>query len=74
MCIYAFVMRFATRSSTKQPPFSPKLSIEALYGIFAQVEGQNISGRRKDTMKQFPSSIFGYKRIGKRKDVKYPWC
>jgi len=58
-------------TSTKQPPFSPKLSIEALYGIFAQVEGQNISGRRKDTMKQFPSSIFGYKRIGKRKDVKY---
>ncbi|GER71382.1 hypothetical protein BpJC7_26850 [Weizmannia acidilactici] len=58
-------------TSTKQPPFSPKLSIESLYGIFAQVEGQNISSRRKDTMKQFPSSIFGYKRIGKRKDVKY---
>jgi site-specific DNA recombinase len=31
-------------TSTKQPPFSPKLSIESLYGIFSQVEGQNISG------------------------------
>src|SRR5690606_27277578 len=51
-------------TSTKQPPFSPKLLIEALYGIFAQVESQNISGRKKDTMKH-PSFIFGYKRTEK---------
>jgi site-specific DNA recombinase len=38
---------------------------------FFQVEGQNISCRRTDTMKQFPSAIFGYLRVGKRKDVKY---
>ncbi|WP_017436266.1 recombinase family protein [Saccharococcus caldoxylosilyticus] len=58
-------------TSTKQPPFSEKLSIEALYGIFAQTEGQNISSRRSDTQKQYPSSIFGFQRVGKRKDVRF---
>jgi site-specific DNA recombinase len=57
--------------STKQPPFSKKLSIEALYGIFAQAEGQSIIGRRGDTNKQYPSKIFGFKKIGKKKDTKY---
>ncbi|AIF45159.1 recombinase family protein [Virgibacillus sp. SK37] len=58
-------------TSTKQPAFSKKLAIEALYGIFAQSEGQNITNRKTDTQKQFPSSIFGYKREGKKKNVKY---
>ncbi|MEK4750437.1 recombinase family protein [Niallia sp. FSL W8-0177] len=58
-------------TSTKQPPFSKKLSIEALYGIFAQTEGQSISGRRSDTNKQYPSNIFGYKKLGRKKDTKY---
>lgn len=53
-------------TSTKQPPFSKKLSIEALYGIFAQTEGQSISGRRSDTNKQYPSNIFGYKNLVKK--------
>ncbi|MDL0421494.1 recombinase family protein [Caldibacillus thermoamylovorans] len=39
-------------TSTKQPPFSPKLSIESLYGIFAQVEGQNISGSSQFSMEK----------------------
>jgi hypothetical protein len=42
-----------------------------LYGIFAQAEGQSITGRRGDTNKQFPSNIFGYKKVGKKKDTKY---
>lgn len=58
-------------TSAKQPPFSKKLSIEALYGIFAQAEAQSISGRRSDTNIQYPSKILGYKRIGKKKDTKY---
>lgn len=58
-------------TSSKQPPFSNKLAIESLYGIFAQTEGQNISTRRTDTNKQFPSNIFGFKRVGKRRDTKY---
>ncbi|RSK25691.1 recombinase family protein [Bacillus sp. HMF5848] len=58
-------------TSTKQPPFSKKLSIEALYGIFAQAEGQSISGRRSDTNKQYPSNIFGFIKIGKKKNTKY---
>lgn len=58
-------------TASKQPPFSNKLSIEALYGIFAQTEGKNISTRRSDTNIQFPSKIFGYKRLGERKDAKY---
>lgn len=58
-------------TSSKQPPFSKKLAIESLYGIFAQYEGQNITTRRTDTNKQYPSNIFGFKRIGKKRGVKY---
>ena len=58
-------------TSSKQPPFSKKLAIEALYGIFAQYEGQNISARRADTNKQYPSKIFGFERIGKKSETKY---
>ena len=55
-------------TSQMQPPFSKNLSIEALYGIFAQTEGRSISGRRSDTNKQFPSNIFGFKKIGNKKE------
>lgn len=58
-------------TASNQSPFSKKLSIEALYGMFAQSDGMNISSRRTDTHKQFPSNIFGYQRIGNKKDVKY---
>lgn len=54
-----------------QPPFSKNLSIEALYGIFAQTEGRSIVGRRTDTNKQFPSKIFGFKKIGNKKNTQY---
>jgi site-specific DNA recombinase len=54
-----------------QPPFSKHLSIEALYGIFAQTEGRNISSRRSDTNKQFPSRLFGYKKVGNKKNTHY---
>lgn len=54
-----------------QPPFSKNLSIEALYGIFAQTEGRSITGRRGDTQKQFPSKIFGYEKIGNKKNTHY---
>lgn len=55
----------------KQPPFTKKLSMEAIYGIFSQSEGQNIGGRRTDTNKQFPSQIFGYKKMGDKKNTYY---
>lgn len=58
-------------TGVSQPLFSKNLSIEALYGIFAQTEGRNISGRRTDTNKQFPSNIFGYKKTGTKKNTKY---
>lgn len=58
-------------TSSKQPDFSKKLFIEALYGIFAQSEGENISSRKTDTQKQFPSSVFGYIRQGEKRDVRY---
>lgn len=58
-------------TASNQPPFSKKLSIEALYGMFAQSDGMNISSRRNYTNKQFPSNIFGYQRIGKKKDIRY---
>ncbi len=58
-------------TASNQATFSKKLSIEALYGMFAQNDGMNISSRRTDTHKQFPSNLFGYQRIGQKKDVKY---
>lgn len=50
-------------TASKEPPFSNKLSLEAFYGMFGQMEGENIRTRTYDARKQFPSSIFGYKRI-----------
>lgn len=50
-------------TASDEPPFKNKLALEAFYGMFAQMEGQNISTRTADARKQYPSSIFGYKRI-----------
>jgi site-specific DNA recombinase len=58
-------------TGVSQPPFSKNLSIEALYGIFAQTEGRNIVSRRTDTNKQFPSNIFGFKKTGTKKNTHY---
>lgn len=50
-------------TASNEPPFKNKLALEAFYGMFAQMEGQNISTRTADARKQYPSNIFGYKRI-----------
>ncbi|WP_159083027.1 recombinase family protein [Lysinibacillus sp. 2017] len=50
-------------TASNEPPFKNKLALEAFFGMFAQMEGQNISTRTADARKQYPSSIFGYKRI-----------
>lgn len=50
-------------TASNEPPFKRKLALEAFYGMFAQIEGQNIGTRTADTRKQYPSNIFGYKRI-----------
>ncbi|MGE8033766.1 recombinase family protein [Lysinibacillus sp. NPDC093692] len=50
-------------TASNEPPFKKKLALEAFYGMFAQMEGQNISIRTADARKQYPSNIFGYKRI-----------
>lgn len=50
-------------TSSNEPPFKNKLALEAFYGMFGQMEGQNIRTRTSDTQKQFPSQILGYKRI-----------
>lgn len=58
-------------TSTGQPEFSRVLAMESLYGIFAQTEGQNISGRLSDVRKMYPTNIFGFIRLGKRKETTY---
>lgn len=50
-------------TASNEPPFKNKLALEAFYGMFAQMEGQNISTRTADARKQYPSRIYGYKRI-----------
>ncbi|QCR33723.1 recombinase family protein [Lysinibacillus sp. SGAir0095] len=50
-------------TASNEPPFKNKLALEAFYGMFSQMEGQNISTRTADARKQYPSNIFGYKRI-----------
>lgn len=56
-------------TASNEPPFRNKLALEAFYGMFGQMEGENIRTRTSDTRKQFPSSIFGYKRIKEEKQV-----
>lgn len=54
-----------------QSPFSKILSVEALYGIFAQSEGRNIANRTSLAALQFPNSIWGFNVSGQRNSKKY---
>lgn len=58
-------------TASNEPPFRNKLALEAFYGMFGQMEGENIRTRISDTRKQYPSSIFGYKRMKEDKHVYY---
>ena len=58
-------------TDSSQPPFSKVLSVEALYGIFPQSEGRNISRRTNLAAIQYPKSIFGYNVVGERNTKKY---
>ncbi|MER2000621.1 MAG: recombinase family protein [Lysinibacillus sp.] len=54
-----------------QAAFSKTLSIEALYGIFAQSEGRNIANRTSLAAARFPNAIWGFDIVGKRSEKKY---
>lgn len=56
-------------TASNEPPFRNKLSLEAFYGMFGQMEGENIRTRTSDARKQYPSSIFGYKRMKEEKQI-----
>lgn len=58
-------------TDSSQPPFSKTLSVESLYGIFAQSEGRNIADRTSLAALQFPNSVLGFNVIGKRNTKKY---
>lgn len=58
-------------TASNEPPFRNKLALEAFYGMFGQMEGENIRTRTSDARKQYPSSIFGYKRMKEDKQVYY---
>src|SRR5699024_4514595 len=49
-------------TASNEPPFKNKLALEAFYGMFGQMEGENIRTRTEDARKQYPSRIFGYTR------------
>ncbi|GHH99711.1 recombinase family protein [Neobacillus kokaensis] len=58
-------------TASNEPPFRNKLALEAFYGMFGQMEGENIRTRTSDARKQYPSSIYGYKRIKEDNQVLY---
>ncbi|MCF2647413.1 recombinase family protein [Niallia circulans] len=58
-------------TASNEPPFRNKLALEAFYGMFGQMEGENIRTRTDDARKQYPSSIYGYKRRKEEKNVYY---
>ncbi|WP_203363666.1 recombinase family protein [Bacillus sp. REN10] len=58
-------------TASNEPNFSRKLALEAFYGMFSQVEGENIRTRTADARKQFPSRIYGYNRIKDQNQVKF---
>lgn len=58
-------------TASNEPPFRNKLALEAFYGMFGQMEGENIRTRTNDARKQYPSSIYGYKRMKEDKQVYY---
>lgn len=49
-------------TANNEPPFNDKLSIDAFYGIYAQMEDENIRTHTDDVRRQYPSRIFGYVR------------
>lgn len=58
-------------TASNEPPFKNKLTLEAFYGMFGQLEGENISTRTNDARKQYPSRLFGYTRIKEDEQVRY---
>lgn len=58
-------------TASNEPPFKNKLALEAFYGMFGQLEGENIRTRTDDARKQYPSRLFGYTRIKEGEQVRY---
>ncbi|WP_336883756.1 recombinase family protein [Priestia koreensis] len=58
-------------TASNEPPFRNKLALEAFYGMFSQMEGENIRTRTNDARKQYPPRIFGYKRVKEEKQMYY---
>lgn len=58
-------------TASNEPPFKNKLALEAFYGMFGQLEGENIRTRTNDARKQYPSRLFGYTRIKEGEQVRY---
>lgn len=58
-------------TASNEPPYRKKLALEAFYGMFGQMEGENIRTRTNDARKQFPSSIIGYKRLKEDEQIRY---
>ena len=58
-------------TASNEPPFKNKLALEAFYGMFGQIEGENIRTRTDDARKQFPAQIIGYTRIKENEQVCY---
>ncbi|MEG0498048.1 MAG: recombinase family protein [Carnobacterium sp.] len=58
-------------TASNEPPFKKKLALEAFYGMFGQIEGENIRTRTDDARKQYPSRLFGYTRIKETEQVRF---
>lgn len=58
-------------TASNEPPFKNKLALEAFYGMFGQLEGENIRTRTNDARKQYPSRLFGYTRIKEDDQVRF---
>jgi site-specific DNA recombinase len=58
-------------TASNEPPFRDKLALETFYGMFGQMEGENIRTRTNNARKQYPSNIFGYKRLKENEQVHY---
>ncbi|MEK4228596.1 recombinase family protein [Solibacillus sp. FSL H8-0538] len=58
-------------TASNEPPFKKKLALEAFYGMFGQLEGENIRTRTEDARKQYPSRLFGYTRIKEDEQVRF---
>jgi site-specific DNA recombinase len=58
-------------TASNEHQFQNKLALEAFYGIFGHMEGDNIRTRTNDARKQYPSSIFGYTRLKEQGQVSF---